>query len=76
MIGDTVNVANRLQQATRALQCDLVVGQDLVHAVKIEDEQEHTINLLGRLRSHGEFAIRGRTQTVEVLTLTMTPTET
>jgi PAS domain S-box-containing protein len=76
VIGDTVNVANRLQQATRTLQCDLVVGQDLVHAVKIEDEQEHTINLLGRLRSHGEFAIRGRTQTVEVLTLTMTPTET
>ena len=33
VIGDTVNAASRLQQATRTLDCDLVVSQDLVHAV-------------------------------------------
>ena len=76
VIGDTVNTASRLQQATRTLQCDLVVGQDLVDAVKDEDEAEDTINLLERLQPHGDLAIRGRTQTVEIWTLTMTPTAT
>jgi PAS domain S-box-containing protein len=36
VIGDTVNTASRLQQATRSVGCDLVVGQPLVDAVKGE----------------------------------------
>jgi PAS domain S-box-containing protein len=76
VIGDTVNIASRLQQATRALHCDLAVGQELVNAVKGENEREDTENLLERLQKHGDFAIRGRTQAVEIWTSTMAPTVT
>ncbi len=76
VIGDTVNIASRLQQATRALHCDLVVGQELVNAVKGENEREDTGYLLERLQKHGDFAIRGRTQAVEIWTLKMAPTVT
>jgi class 3 adenylate cyclase len=40
VIGDTVNTASRLQQAIRTLDCDLVVGQDLVNAIKAENQHE------------------------------------
>jgi PAS domain S-box-containing protein len=76
VIGDTVNTASRLQQATRALHCDLVVGQELVNAVKGENEREDTGNLLEQLQKHGDFAIRGRAQAVEIWTLKMAPTVT
>jgi PAS domain S-box-containing protein len=76
VIGDTVNTASRLQQATRTLQCDLVVGQELVNAVKDENEREDTTNLLERLRPHSDLAIRGRTQAVGIWTLTLAPTAT
>jgi PAS domain S-box-containing protein len=76
VIGDTVNTASRLQQATRTLQCDLVVGQELVKAVKDENEREDSINLLERLRPHGDLAIRGRTQAVGIWTLTLAATAT
>jgi PAS domain S-box-containing protein len=76
VIGDTVNIASRLQQATRALHCDLVVGQELVNAVKRENEREDTGYLLERLQKHGDFTIRGRTQAVEIWTSTMAPTVT
>jgi len=70
VIGDTVNTASRLQQATRTLKCDLVVGQELVKAVRDESEGEDASNLLGRLQPHGDLAIRGRMQDVGVWTLT------
>ena len=76
VIGDTVNIASRLQQATRTLRCDLVVGQELVNAIKDENEREDTINLLERLQPHGDLAIRGRKQAVGIWTLTPTPTST
>ncbi|MGI9388768.1 MAG: adenylate/guanylate cyclase domain-containing protein [Boseongicola sp.] len=68
VIGDTMNIASRLQQATRALHCNLVVGQELVNAVKGENERENGGDLLGRLQKHGDFNIRGRTQAVEIWT--------
>jgi PAS domain S-box-containing protein len=70
VIGDTVNIASRLQQATRTLQCDLVVGQELVNAIKDENEHEATLNLLERLQQHGNLEIRGRKQAVGIWTLT------
>jgi adenylate cyclase len=74
VIGDTVNIASRLQQSTRTLQCDLVAGQELVNAIK--DEHEAKINLLERLQQHGNLAIRGRKQSVGIWTLTPAPTAT
>jgi PAS domain S-box-containing protein len=68
VIGDTVNAASRLQQATRALACDLVVSQDLVRAVMEEAKASEQRALLQHLRHHGDLAIRGRSQAVEVWT--------
>ncbi len=34
VIGDTVNMANRLERLTRALRCTLVVSEELVNAVR------------------------------------------
>jgi len=76
VIGDTVNTASRLQQATRSLRCDLVVGRELLDAVKGEAGCGETEALLRRLQRHGDLAIRGRTRPVEVWTLTVPPRET
>jgi PAS domain S-box-containing protein len=73
VIGDTVNTASRLQQATRALQCELVVGQELINAVKEENEREDTTNVLGQLQVCGDLSIRGREQAVGIWTLTLAP---
>jgi class 3 adenylate cyclase len=71
-----VNTASRLQQATRSLRCDLVVGQELVNAIKDEKDHEDTTNLLERLQPHGDLAIRGRKQAVGIWTSTLAPTAT
>lgn len=73
VIGDTVNTASRLQQATRAFDCDLVVGRELVNAVKGENKHEDTGHLFGRLQHQGDFAIRGRSEAVEIWTSTLVP---
>ena len=71
-----MNTASRLQQATRTLQCDLVVGKDLVNAVKDEEQRDDGTNLLERLRPYGEFSIRGRQKAVGILTLAPASTAT
>jgi len=71
VIGDTVNTASRLQQATRAFDCDLVVGQALIDAIEAENQDKNTDHLLEQLRQHGDFTIRGRSQPVEIWTLTL-----
>jgi PAS domain S-box-containing protein len=71
VIGDTVNTASRLQEATRGLDCDLVVGQALVDAVKAENDGKSAANLLKLLQYYGDFTIRGRSQAVEIWTSTM-----
>ena len=68
VIGDTVNAASRLQQATRSLNCDLVVSQDLVRAVMDKTKGSEQRALLRRLQHHGDLTIRGRSQAVEVWT--------
>jgi len=73
VIGDTVNTASRLQQATRAFDCDLVVGQELVNAVKDENNREDTGHLFDQLQYQGDFTIRGRREAVEIWTSTLAP---
>ena len=75
VIGDTVNIASRLQQATRILDCDLVVGEKVVNAIKEEYEGEYSRHLLERLNSQGVFNIRGRTQGVDISTFTLESAE-
>ncbi len=69
VIGDTVNTASRLEQATRELQSDLVVGQELIDAIHSETESPNADRLLERLEHRGDLVIRGRSQAVEVWTL-------
>jgi PAS domain S-box-containing protein len=69
VIGDTVNTASRLQQATRSVGCDLVVGQPLVDAVKGETAGDKRDALLLRLEPYGAFEIRGRSRPVEIWTM-------
>ena len=68
VIGDTVNAASRLQQATRALKCDLVVSDDLVRVVMDKATGREQWGLLKRLKHHGALTIRGRSQAVDVWT--------
>lgn len=75
VIGDTVNTASRLQQATRSVGCDLVVGQQLVDAVKGETAGDKRDALLQRLEPYGAFEIRGRSRPVEIWTMAQSPPE-
>lgn len=65
VIGDTVNIASRLQEETRRQGCDLIVGQPLVEAIQSEPGQMGRIGL----QKLGKVDIRGRHQPVEIWTL-------
>lgn len=68
VIGDTVNVAARLEESTRAIGCDLVVSDDLMEAV-----QASTPDDLAALRDgivpHQGLSLRGRDGTIDVWVL-------
>ncbi len=65
IIGDTVNIASRLQGLTRSLETDLVVSQAL--AEKARSELNGSASLLDRLADAGEQTVSGRTRKVRVL---------
>ena len=67
VIGDTVNTAHRLQGLTRGLATPLVVGDAVVNAIKCEASGPAAA-LAGRLRDHGEQALRGRAGMVRIWT--------
>lgn len=69
VIGDTVNTASRLQEATRRLVCDLVVGQPLLDAVRAEQYDPTQAGRFANLKRFGPLDIRGRQERVEVWTL-------
>jgi PAS domain S-box-containing protein len=73
VIGDTVNAASRLQQASRTLDCDVVVSRDLVRAVTDQARGSEQRALLQRLQHHGDLTIRGRSQALEVWTYRGSP---
>jgi len=63
VIGDTVNVAARLERLTRTLDTDLIVGQALVEQARREADGEEK-NLLDDLQENGEPEVRGRKEKV------------
>jgi adenylate cyclase len=70
VIGDTPNVANRLQRLTRSLDAAIAISQDVIEVAHLQpgvDERE----LLGFV-DRGEQEIRGREHTVHVWTLAAT----
>lgn len=69
VIGDTVNVADRLEKLTRTLKCALVVSNDLVLAVREYAEGSVAEGLLAGLDDKGYHRIRGRTGPVRLWAL-------
>jgi adenylate cyclase len=66
VIGDTVNVASRLEALTREVDAPLVVSDDTVAAVRRETGES---GALAGLRKGETAAVRGRTGAVSVWTL-------
>ncbi|MCA0928837.1 adenylate/guanylate cyclase domain-containing protein [Ruegeria profundi] len=62
VVGDTVNIASRIEHLTRQLNTQLVVSDDLVSAIKQNDPNAN----LDRLIDAGLQKIRGRTSEVKV----------
>ncbi|WP_136657653.1 adenylate/guanylate cyclase domain-containing protein [Nitratireductor sp. XY-223] len=68
VLGDTVNVASRLEQANREIGCRCIVSVALVDAAMAENPTETKI-ALARLKKHGPLSLRGRTAKTDVLML-------
>lgn len=68
VLGDTVNIASRLEAATREIGCRCLVSNDLVAAAKSEVEA-NAEELVAELKPHAPVQLRGRAGKVEVLFL-------
>lgn len=69
VIGDTTNVANRLQRLARPLDAAITISQDIVDTVQLQsnDGGQELIGFVDR----GEQEIRGRQRAVRVWTLAL-----
>jgi adenylate cyclase len=63
MLGDTVNVASRLEAATRALECGIIVSQPVLEAVVDISVREA---FRRKMRSHQGLILRGRSERADV----------
>jgi adenylate cyclase len=64
ILGDTVNVASRLEQLTRTLGCRIAVSDDVMSAMR---EQTENVDEIGRsFRDMGPQSLRGRAQSITV----------
>ncbi|MEM9106445.1 MAG: adenylate/guanylate cyclase domain-containing protein [Pseudomonadota bacterium] len=68
VLGDTVNVASRLEQANREVGSRCLISSDLVAAAEAESPAEAEL-LLKRTHEHGPLMLRGRQASTDVLTL-------
>jgi adenylate cyclase len=69
VLGDAVNVAQRLEGLTRRLDCQIVVSDDFVHALRAQSPGEADALLAGFCAARAQ-ELRGRDQPVAVWTLT------
>ena len=67
VVGDSVNVASRLENLTRTLGTALVVSGDLIGAIPSDSQEGQS--LVARLRSTGHHPVRGRTGETELWVL-------
>ncbi len=68
VLGDTVNVASRLDELTRSLGVRMAISDDLVQAVR-DDTTAETGTLLSGLDNGGPQSVRGRDEPIAVWTL-------
>ena len=64
VLGDTVNLASRLERLTRKLQSQLVVSDEFV--TKVKNENDNAEKLLRHLIEDERTKVRGRSQQVSV----------
>lgn len=64
VLGDTVNVASRLESATRQVGCSTLVSEALVEAA-LKEGQSGCSNNLAKLSAHGPVDLRGRRGQIE-----------
>ena len=65
-IGDTVNVASRLEHLTRDLDADIVISLDLVKAIRKATTADEADSLLDGFAPSTLLTVRGRSMPVEV----------
>lgn len=63
MLGDTVNVASRLEAATRSLECGILVSQPAMEAVQDISVRD---SFRRRMRFHQGLRLRGRSEAADV----------
>ncbi|MGI9402540.1 MAG: adenylate/guanylate cyclase domain-containing protein [Rhizobiaceae bacterium] len=63
VLGDTVNVASRLESVTRQLDCRIVVSDTLIAKIRSEDPEN---TLTADMQEHKGLKIRGRNEQVDV----------
>ena len=68
VVGDTVNVASRIEALTRKLECRAAISQAVVEAVRTEDAGRSG-DLLDGFEERGGQPIRGREETVGIWAL-------
>ena len=68
VLGDAVNVASRLEGATRTLGCRCLVSAAVVEAAESEG-QGNLARFTDRLTLHGPLDLRGRDGRIDVYTL-------
>ena len=62
VLGDTVNVASRLENANRELGSRCIVSSELIDAARVESPEDAD-RLIGKLQDHGPLALRGHSAT-------------
>ncbi|HSO46301.1 MAG TPA: adenylate/guanylate cyclase domain-containing protein [Rhizobiaceae bacterium] len=62
-LGDTVNVASRLEAATRELSCAIAISQSVIDAIA---EPEARTRFCQAMRSQPRLALKGRAEEVDV----------
>ena len=65
VIGDTVNVANRLESLTRSLETDLVISAALIKKVSQEANPSQSAAKIDDLVSIGAQFLEGRSETID-----------
>lgn len=68
VLGDTVNVASRLESATRKIDCRCLASADLVSAAEAV-RQTSNETYLTRLTSRGPIKLRGRSEAIDVYSI-------
>jgi hypothetical protein len=64
-VGDTVNVASRLEESTRTVGCRLIVSDDLMR--RVQESRPDDLAALGEgITAYAGLALRGREGTIDV----------